>query len=92
MHVDNFVAKKFLLDMTNLNNEIQVAVNGIVRSGEIDISGNYMDEWIGFDINGHKYDANFFVDNESTVKCEVYPVVNGETVTNVNLPVSVLLH
>lgn len=92
MHVDGFVAKKFM-DVLEANiTGIQMAVNQIVKDGAIKLGANYIDEWIGINVDGIEFDANFYVSTEQIVKCAVYPVVNGETITNVNIPASVLLH
>jgi hypothetical protein len=92
MHVDGFVAKRFLTVLEANSMGIQLAVNQIVKDGAIELSGNYIDEWIGINVDGVEFDANFYVSTEKIVKCSVYPVVDGETITNVNIPASVLLH
>lgn len=92
MHVDGFVAKRFLTVLEANIMGIQLAVNQIVKDGAIELSGNYIDEWIGINVDGVEFDANFYVSTEKVVKCSVYPVVDGETITNVNIPASVLLH
>lgn len=44
MHVDGFVAKRFLTVLEANSMGIQLAVNQIVKDGAIELSGNYIDE------------------------------------------------
>lgn len=91
MFVDGFVAKKITAVLEAQELDIQVAVNAIVKRGEVDLNQSHVDEWVGFSVAGQEFDANFFVEND-VPGCLVHPVYQGETVSNVNIIASVLLH
>lgn len=92
MHVDNFVAKQFNKVLEAQELDIQVAVNDIVKSGVVNLSGSYVDEWVGFNLSGQEFDANFFLNSDNQPRCQVYPVHQGETITNVKISAAVVLH
>ncbi|MGP1715580.1 MAG: hypothetical protein ACTS9Y_00240 [Methylophilus sp.] len=91
MFVDGFVAKKITAVLEAQELDIQVAVNAIVKNGEVDLNQSHVDEWVGFTVAGQDFDANFFVKNYER-GCLVHPVFHGETVNNVHITASVLLH